>query len=160
MAGPTTDYGYTSFGSDVTTKGYVSEDASNAKCGNDGTCTYHFRMPFRPTPRAPISIGIEGRRGFTLIAGTNAAVTTEYGAVNKVFDFSVDGSPVQHRRQVVDIAKCNGCHVTLSLHGENRNQIEMCVLCHNPTETDDLAAPGRHHARPTRTRRRSRSTSP
>jgi OmcA/MtrC family decaheme c-type cytochrome len=24
----------------------------------------------------------------------------------------------------------------LSLHGENRNQIEMCVLCHNPTEND------------------------
>jgi len=53
-----------------------------------------------------------------------------------VFYFSVDGSPVQARRQVVDIAKCNGCHTSLSLHGENRNQIEMCVLCHNPSEND------------------------
>ena len=38
------------------------------------------------------------------------------------------------RRQVVDIAKCNGCHSSLSLHGENRNQTEYCVLCHNPQQ--------------------------
>jgi len=43
---------------------------------------------------------------------------------------------VAPRRQVVDINKCNGCHSYLSLHGENRNQIEMCVLCHNPSEND------------------------
>jgi OmcA/MtrC family decaheme c-type cytochrome len=48
----------------------------------------------------------------------------------------VDGSKVAPRRQVVDINKCNGCHSYLSLHGENRNQIEMCVLCHNPSEND------------------------
>jgi OmcA/MtrC family decaheme c-type cytochrome len=58
--------------------------------------------------------------------------------VNKVLYFSVDGSKVAPRRQVVDIAKCNGCHSTLSLHGENRNQIEMCVLCHNPSENDGV----------------------
>jgi OmcA/MtrC family decaheme c-type cytochrome len=43
---------------------------------------------------------------------------------------------------VVDLAKCNACHVTLSVHGENRNQIEMCVLCHNPSETDVARRPG------------------
>ena len=48
----------------------------------------------------------------------------------------MDGSKVAPRRQVVDINKCNGCHSYLSLHGENRNQIEMCVLCHNPSEND------------------------
>jgi len=50
--------------------------------------------------------------------------------------FSVDGSPVVQRRKVVDIAKCNACHQSLSLHGENRNQIAMCVLCHNAVGTD------------------------
>ena len=38
----------------------------------------------------------------------------------------------------MDIAKCNGCHSNLSLHGENRNQIEQCVLCHNPSENDGV----------------------
>ena len=43
LAGPTTDYGYTNFGSDVTTQGYVSENpVPTAKCGTDGTCTYTF----------------------------------------------------------------------------------------------------------------------
>ena len=43
LAGPTADYGYTSFGKDVTTQGYVSENpVPTAKCSNDGTCTYTF----------------------------------------------------------------------------------------------------------------------
>jgi OmcA/MtrC family decaheme c-type cytochrome len=136
MAGPTTDYGYTSFGSDVTTNGYVSEDATKATCGADGTCVYQFLHAVPAGATGTFSIGMEGRRGFTINANTNAAVTTEYGAVNKVFNFSVDGSPVTSRRTVVDISKCNACHTSLSVHGENRNQIVMCVLCHNPSETD------------------------
>jgi OmcA/MtrC family decaheme c-type cytochrome len=62
--------------------------------------------------------------------------STQYGAPNKVFYFSVDGTPIVKRRQVVDLAKCNGCHVNLSMHGENRNNTEYCVLCHNPSQTD------------------------
>ena len=63
-------------------------------------------------------------------------MATDYGAVNKVINFSVDGSPVVPRRTVVSITQCNQCHQYLSVHGENRNQIEMCVLCHNPLDTD------------------------
>jgi len=51
------------------------------------------------------------------------------------------------RRQVVDIAKCMGCHdggphgdttvPRLSLHGGNRNQnLDVCVMCHNANQTD------------------------
>ena len=137
MAGPTSDYGYTSFGSDVTTPGYVSENpVPTASCSPDGTCSYTFSHSIPAKATGTYAIGIEGRRGLTLLPGTLQQMTTEYGGVNKVFYFSVDGSPVQPRRQVVDIAKCNGCHTSLSLHGENRNQIEMCVLCHNPSEND------------------------
>jgi OmcA/MtrC family decaheme c-type cytochrome len=139
LAGPTTDYGYTSFGSDVTTSGYVSENpVPTAKCGGDGTCIYTFTHLIPAKATGTYTIGIEARRGITLLAGTAQEQTSEYGAVNKVFNFSVAGSPVTARRQVVDIAKCNGCHSTLSLHGENRNQIEQCVLCHNPSENDSV----------------------
>jgi OmcA/MtrC family decaheme c-type cytochrome len=136
LAGPTSDYGYTSFGSDVTTHGYVSEDATKATCGTDGTCLYQFLHAIPANATGTYSIGMEGRRGFTILAGTTVAATTEYGAVNKVVNFSVDGSPVVPRRTVVSIVNCNNCHQYLSVHGENRNQIEMCVLCHNPSETD------------------------
>jgi OmcA/MtrC family decaheme c-type cytochrome len=136
LAGPNSDYGYTSFGADVTTNGYVSEDATKATCSTNGTCIYQFLHAIPAKATGSYSIGMEGRRAATLLSGTLQEVVTEYGAVNKVIDFSVDGSPVQHRRKVVDIANCNACHSSLSVHGENRNQIEMCVLCHNPSETD------------------------
>ena len=137
MAGPTTDYGYTSFGADVTTPGYVSESpAATAKCDAGGTCTYTFTHAVPAKATGTYAIGVEARRGSTLLAGTTQQMTSEYGAINKVTYFSVDGSKVAPRRTVVDINKCNGCHSYLSLHGENRNQIEQCVLCHNPSETD------------------------
>ena len=137
MAGPTTDYGYTSFGSDVTTPGYVSENpVPTAACDAGGTCTYTFTHAVPAKATGSYAIGVEARRGSTLLAGTTQQMTSEYGAINKVVYFAVDGSTVAPRRTVVDINKCNGCHSYLSLHGENRNQIEMCVLCHNPSETD------------------------
>jgi OmcA/MtrC family decaheme c-type cytochrome len=135
MAGPTSDYGYTDFG--AATPGYVSENpVPTASCGSDGTCTYTFTHTVPAGAKGTYAIGIEGRRGLTLDAGTVIQQTTEYGAINKVFYFSVDGSPVTPRRTVVSVSNCNRCHARLSLHGENRNQIEMCVLCHNPTEND------------------------
>jgi OmcA/MtrC family decaheme c-type cytochrome len=137
MAGPTSDYGLTSFGSDVTTKGYVAENpVPTAKCSPDGTCTYTFAHAVPANATGTFAIGIEARRNLVILPGTTQQQTTEYGAINKVVYFSVDGSPVEPRRKVVDIAKCNGCHSFLSLHGENRNQIEQCVLCHNSNEND------------------------
>src|ERR1035437_6377624 len=142
MAGPTTDYGYTKFGSDVTTPGYVSENpVPTAQCDSGGTCTYTFTHSIPATATGTYAIGVEGRRGSTLLAGTTQQMTSEYGAINKVAYFSVDGSTVAPRRTVVAITKCNGCHSYLSLHGENRNQIEMCVLCHNPSENDSSQRP-------------------
>ena len=137
LGGPATDYGYTSFGSDVTTPGYVTENpVSAAKCSPDGTCSYTFTHAIPAGAKGTYAIGIEGRRGLTILPGTVKQLSTQYGAANKVSYFSVDGTPVAKRRQVVDIAKCNGCHVSLAMHGESRNQTEYCVLCHNPSNTD------------------------
>lgn len=136
MAGPTTDYGKTSFGSDVLTPGYVSESAVRATCASDGTCRYTFTRAIPSDARGTFAVGIEGRRSETLLAGTTRQRTVQYGAKNDVFYFSVDGTSVVARRTVVATENCNQCHVRLSLHGENRNQMEMCVLCHNPLETD------------------------
>jgi OmcA/MtrC family decaheme c-type cytochrome len=135
LAGPTVDYGYTNFG--AATAGYVSEDPTKvAKCSADGTCTYTFTAKVPADAKGTYTVGIEARRAQVINPGTKKEISTEYGAINKVMHFSVDGSPVAPRRQVVSIDKCNQCHGFLALHGENRNQIEQCVLCHNPSETD------------------------
>ena len=137
LAGPNSDYGYTSFGSDVTTPGYVSESAlTGAKCSGDGTCTYTFLHAIPAAAKGSYSIGMEARRVFTVLPGTVQAQDVTYGADNVVSSFSVDGSPMQPRRSVVAVKSCNQCHARLSLHGENRNQVEQCVLCHNPSQTD------------------------
>jgi OmcA/MtrC family decaheme c-type cytochrome len=140
MAGPTTDFGYTSFGTDVTSPGYVSESAAaTSKCAGDGTCTYTFTHAIPAAAKGTYAVGVEARRGLTLLPGTVLQQSTQYGAINKVFYFSVDGSKVTPRRQVVDIAKCNACHTQLSMHGDSRNQTEYCVFCHNPSNTSGAA---------------------
>jgi OmcA/MtrC family decaheme c-type cytochrome len=143
LGGPTTDYGNTSFGSDVKTAGYVSETANTAStCDAASNCTYQFTHSIPADAKGTFSIGSEARKGYTLQAGLPQQQSVTYGAKNDVFYFAVDGSDVQPRRQVVSIDKCNSCHVSLSLHGANRvDNIEHCVTCHNPSDTDAAQRP-------------------
>jgi OmcA/MtrC family decaheme c-type cytochrome len=136
MAGPTTDYGYTSFGSDVTTPGYVGEDGTQGKCDSSGNCTYTFQHAIPAKATGSYAIGVESERLENILTGTNSAQQVESGTPNQVFYFSVDGSPVQPRRTVVAETNCNQCHVHLTLHGNRRNEPEYCVMCHNPSDTD------------------------
>ena len=157
LTGPTDDYGYTNFGSDVTTAGYVTEDpttgASAAKCSADGTCTYTFNHGIPANATGTYAVMIDGRLDIKINPGTTKEAMQEYGGTGKTvtYYFSVDGSPVTPRRTVVALTKCNTCHSFLSLHGENRNAIEQCVVCHNPGETDKSrrpSAPAAEKAKP------------
>ncbi len=142
MAGPTTDFGYTSFGSDVTTPGYVTESAlAGAKCATDGSCTYTFTHVLPAKATGTYSIGVESRRAEVILQGTPKQQTVQYGAKNQVVSFAVDNSKLAPRREVVATANCNQCHVALSIHGTLRNQTEYCVLCHNPSQTDSARRP-------------------
>jgi OmcA/MtrC family decaheme c-type cytochrome len=137
MAGPTTDYGYTSFGSDTaSTPGYVTESAAKASCDSSGNCTYTFTHSVPAKATGTYAIGVEARRTEVVLAGTTKEQSITYGAPNKVVYFSVDGSPVADRRTVVQLSNCNQCHVNLSHHGSLRNNTEYCVFCHNPSQTD------------------------
>ncbi len=142
MAGPTTDYGYTSFGANTaSTPGYVTESAAKAACGAGGICTYTFTHALPAKATGTYTMGGEARMAVALLAGTTSAQTVTEGAANPVVNFSVDGSAVQPRRTVVALSNCNNCHVALSLHGGLRNQTEYCVLCHNPSNTDASQRP-------------------
>ncbi len=136
MAGPTTDYGYTSFGNGVTTPGYVTESATKASCDAGGNCLYTFSHTVPANATGTYAIGVEARRTELVLAGTTTQQSITYGAPNKVVYFPVDGSPVVPRRSIVALGNCNGCHVSLSAHGGLRNNTEYCVMCHNPSNTD------------------------
>ncbi|HEX3747735.1 MAG TPA: OmcA/MtrC family decaheme c-type cytochrome [Bryobacteraceae bacterium] len=137
MAGPTSDFGYTDFGANATTPGYVTESViTGAQCDGSGNCSYTFTHKIPATAKGSYTIGIEGRMSVTLLPGTTRAMTTSYAGTNQVINFSVDGSPVTARRTVVAMANCNQCHTYLEIHGSLRNNVTYCVLCHNPSNTD------------------------
>jgi OmcA/MtrC family decaheme c-type cytochrome len=136
MAGPTTDFGYTVFGT-AATPGYVTETANTAsKCDTKGNCTYAFTNIIPAKAAGTYAIGAEARITQTILAGTTSSQSVEYGAFNPVTYFSVDGSPVASRRTIVQMTNCNTCHVALSEHGTLRSNVEYCVMCHNPSNTD------------------------
>lgn len=128
LAGPTTDYvGFPN--------GYVSENmVTNAAqvSGANGVYTYTLNNAIPADAKGTYAIEIEGRREVKILEGTKKEQTVRDAGLNKVIYFSVDGSPVAPRRKIVDMAKCNACHTRLTMHGENRNAIEACVVCHNP----------------------------
>jgi OmcA/MtrC family decaheme c-type cytochrome len=131
LSGPTTDYSF-----------MLSEDATKGTCGSDGTCMYTFQNAINAGATGTYSIGIEGERNITLQPGTTKEMKNVRDAgANQVINFSVDGSALEPRRTVVDLANCNRCHTSLTVHGDNRNQVVMCVLCHNPNGTDSPVRP-------------------
>lgn len=54
--------------------------------------------------------------------------------------FAITDATPQPRRTIVDTANCQNCHGHndgLSLHGGNRtDNVNICVICHNPNATD------------------------
>jgi OmcA/MtrC family decaheme c-type cytochrome len=130
LAGPAVDY-----------SAMVSEDPRRADGAADGRYFWTFQAPIPANARGTWSVGIEGYRNVTLLQGTTKQAVVRDAGDNKVMHFAVDGSRVAPRRRVVATDRCNACHSFLSLHGENRNQVEMCVLCHNPTATDAARRP-------------------
>jgi len=136
LAGPTTDYGYTSFGSSVTTPGIVSEDGTVATCDANSNCKYTFLHAIPATATGTYAIAVESERLENVLPGTTVAQQVESGTANQVVYFSVDGTPVVNRRTVVAKANCNQCHVNLQGHGARRNDPAYCILCHNASLTD------------------------
>jgi OmcA/MtrC family decaheme c-type cytochrome len=123
LAGPNTDYAT-----------YISEDVRTANGTADGRLWWTFQTPIPADAKGSYSIAIEGRREIKLMQRTTE-ITARDAGVNKVFAFAVDGSKPAPRRTVVSLAKCNSCHYSLSFHGDNRNTVEACVVCHNPLRT-------------------------
>jgi OmcA/MtrC family decaheme c-type cytochrome len=122
--GPTEDY-----------SGYVTEDARKAAI-NGGVYVYTFAAPLPANAKGTFVVSIEGYKNVTINPGTvNAATVRDLGK-NKVLYFGIGNAKVTARRQIVSTAKCTGCHNTLPFHGGQRNEIEHCVVCHNPGVTD------------------------
>jgi OmcA/MtrC family decaheme c-type cytochrome len=135
FSGPTTDYGGSSdpFFSNTA----FGNGASGTLNGPDGTglATYTTSTNLPADAAGTWTVGMEARRSVTV-----HGVSVTEAAQNPVRDFSVDGSAVKARRTVVENANCSSCHGTFSkdfsVHGNSRNDVRYCVLCHNASVTD------------------------
>lgn len=130
MGGPTKDYSE-----------FFSETATAAQTNTGDQYTYTMRTALPADATGSWAVGIEGYRNSNINTGGDQPTTVRDAGRNVVFYFPVTDATAQPRRQVVSLEKCNSCHVSLSVHGDNRNTIEMCVICHNPTETDQAVRP-------------------
>ena len=78
------------------------------------------------------TVFIEGRPNVDLGDGPESVAVAGVG-----MSFAITDSAPVDRRVINDIAKCNDCHKTLALHGDNRvGNTELCATCHNPNATD------------------------
>jgi OmcA/MtrC family decaheme c-type cytochrome len=129
-AGPTTDYSF-----------YVQEDARQAQCDANGVCNWTFARAIPEDAKGTFAAYGEAYRTMKILEGTRKEASQRDVAVNPHKYFSVDGSPVAQRKQVVSLQKCNTCHGYLAFHGDQRNTTDNCVTCHNPNETDRARRP-------------------
>lgn len=137
ISGPSSDFGAET--PPVTTPAMIGGSASGTLTGPDGSGVFTYTttvgngIPAGGT--GTWRVGMEARRNVTV-----SGQTVQEAIQNVVRDFSVDGSPVVPRRSVVDQAKCAACHGVFSqgfsVHGNLRNRVEYCVVCHNPSMTD------------------------
>ncbi len=138
LAGPTTDY------RSVTTPTAVGGGSNPLLLSGpdeDGLFEFTFPAPLPSDAMGTWSLGAEARRSVTLAtAEEDVTKTVNEAAVNPVVTFTTDDSTAEPRRVVTEDAKCQNCHGEFSrgfsIHGNLRNQIEYCVLCHNPNASD------------------------
>lgn len=130
LAGPTSDY-----------KNYWSEAARTDPQNRDGSATHSFARAIPADAEGSYTIGAEGYQNVSFEGPGRVPTTVRDPLKNVVTTFSLTGGTPEKRREVVTLAKCNVCHTNVDLHGRNRNQIEHCVTCHNPTVTDAARRP-------------------
>ena len=119
----------------------INETITGATFAN-GAATYTFKAAIPATATGTWALELEGRLNATLIMGGEPTATlSQRDALDNVVKyFAVTGTTVTPRRTVVSLANCNKCHEKLQLHGSNRNTIEACVVCHNPSRTAGTGA--------------------
>jgi OmcA/MtrC family decaheme c-type cytochrome len=125
---PTVDY-----------KAAVTEDARKAQALGNGVHSYKFTYTIPADATGSGAVAIQGYRLFDIKRpnGTIEEKGQRNAGFNIVKYFPITDREAVPRRKAVKTDNCNACHLKLQTHGEQRNNTEFCVMCHNPTQTDE-----------------------
>jgi OmcA/MtrC family decaheme c-type cytochrome len=159
ISGPTSNYQHILPASrtQLTFSDLLTASALNA----DGSYTYTFSVPLPATYGPPLwdttkftdgeltgqplqhgtyTLGMRVYKNYTV--GTSTATVRDAGNASK--DFLLGSVTTLEPREVVTLANCNSCHVTLQAHGGTTRDTKLCVTCHtagaedkNSTDTND-----------------------
>ncbi len=116
----------------------IIEDARKAQSLGNGVYAYKFNYAIPAEAAGSGAVGIQGYRLFDVKRpnGTVVEKGQRNAGLNVVRYFPITDPEAVARRKAVKIENCNACHWKLQPHGEQRNNTEFCVMCHNANHTD------------------------
>jgi OmcA/MtrC family decaheme c-type cytochrome len=96
----------------------------------DGTYQYTFKTDITKVSNVVYNASLTHRVGFeirNLVQANNGPYTFQpsTGATTGIF-----------MREIVETATCDNCHTMLTAHGGARVEVQYCVMCHTPGNTD------------------------
>lgn len=97
---------------------------------SDGSFTYKFDTAI------PVGYDITATHQ---LAGQFQYLSAGDGEIYKsdiAFTFRPDGAPITETREIVATQSCNECHTRLSVHGDIRREVQLCIVCHNAHTID------------------------
>jgi len=121
LSGPNEDFSF-----------YAQETVGSSAVADGNLWNYTFATPLPADAEGSYTVSVEGRANATVNGETERDVIEA-----TLMEFAVTDTAAEPRRMVVDDAKCESCHVNLSLHGGGRNNANYCVTCHMPEATDE-----------------------
>lgn len=131
---------YVSYTVRTQTSPITGQSAVQASADSGGTWTMVELGTYRYKFRTALPTGFNQTRTHTLgVYGARnlATIINKTYYANRLVDFRPDGAPVTEVWDAVATATCNSCHDPLALHGSQRQEVKLCVLCHNRTQSVD-----------------------
>jgi hypothetical protein len=119
--------------------GYIEEVVGDKAVAKGNNWLYTFETPLPDDAVGSWTVSMEGRIEVPVDMGGEVDDERDY-AENPMMAFAVTDDTAVARRMVVDDAKCESCHLNLSLHGGNRHDVTYCSTCHTPDRLD-IATP-------------------
>lgn len=109
---------------------------NNATSNGDGT--FNIILPNMPAAALAFGSGVVAIEGHPATTGKLGTFTERATVKAQVAYFGITDAAPMARRDIVNITtKCDRCHDVLSVHGSNRSdEAQLCVTCHNPSNTD------------------------
>lgn len=105
-----------------------------AIANGDGTFTMTSTVAI---PATATGSGMAALEGHPAVDVDNDGIVERIAVKGATGFFSITDATAAKRRAVIDMAKCNNCHKSLSLHGANcTDNIDLCLGCHNANNTD------------------------